>query len=648
MALLVTFIALALMGVVWLQWRQYQWLGDMVAIAEPALNNNPRWQLLHQQGYWALMLIGAESAGLLTFVLLMLRQSHRLQKNNDTLQQTTIALEAARNSAVAANRAKGEFLATMSHEVRTPFQGLMGMLNLLEGRLENPQQREYLRNAFESSEHLLGLINDVLDISTLESGSLKLDIRPMHWPSVLTEVDNLMQIPAQEKGLSLRVSLERTQSAESPEWVMADPRRVRQILYNLISNAVKFTSEGTVEVVVKALPGIADCYLISVSDTGLGMDENTLSQLFTRFYQADTSVRRRVGGSGLGLEISRNLAQMMGGDITVSSTVGKGSVFVAMLLLPNADPTSIPTDDAIVTLGATTFRPLRVLVAEDHPINLKFLRLMLERMGHHATLCTNGAAALEMVQKQAFEVVLLDYHMPLMDGLATSLAIRNLAHSSESKAKTNGREVKIILITADSLNETRQKASLSGVDLVVLKPLLEPDLLRAFQRCQLLERAGHESPFDKTEHKVAPLDPADGQVIQVENIKAVNNFSAPLILGDHWDAVSQSLSRADLADLVENLFNAQGTAQRLQQHLARHLSAQANDTSSDNLQHIVQLAHQLKGVCLMLGFGKLADHAKALEHQAKTDPSSINLTEIEALTACAEATRVAASQRIDH
>jgi signal transduction histidine kinase/ActR/RegA family two-component response regulator len=452
-------------------------LGELTREANRAVARfvDERNDQLHQQGMLVIGLAAAQIVVMLIFVGLLVQHIRKQQRQYAKLQKLSQELEVARDQAEAANHGKSIFLANMSHEIRTPFQGLLGMLNLLDNASLSSQQRDYLGTARDSAMHLLGVLNDILDVSTMESGTLKLSVAPIHLPSVVHEVDGLMQVAARDKGLELNIYA----AADLPGWVEADATRLRQIMFNLINNAIKFTSEGSVIAELTRAPAGKTGVLFTVRDTGMGMDEETVSRLFTRFYQADNSLRRRIGGTGLGLEISRNLARMMGGDIEVSSRLGMGSVFTVHLDLPE---TKAPVEEEPVSVIGSIQRKLKVLVAEDHPINLKYMSILLEKMGHEATFCENGQEALQLLTREPFDVVLLDYHMPVLDGLATTEAIRRIDGPVS--------EIKVILVTADVVNDTRKRALEVGVSEFTSKPLQAEDLKRALRRCGLLDDPG--------------------------------------------------------------------------------------------------------------------------------------------------------------
>ncbi|MEZ5701702.1 MAG: ATP-binding protein [Burkholderiaceae bacterium] len=439
------------------------------------------------------------------------------------------------------------------------------MLNLLDDASLTGQQRDYPQTARDSAMHLLGVLNDILDVSTMESGTMKLSPAPVHLPSVMQEVDGPMQVAARDKGLALNMYA----AADLPQWVSADATRLRQIMFNLINNAIKFTEQGSVIAELALNPSEQNGVLFTVRDTGMGMDAQTRDKLFTRFYQADNSLRRRVGGTGLGLEISRNLARMMGGDIQVASTPGEGSVFTVALTLPPANPP--PAASTLGTdLGFT--RKLQILVAEDHPINLKYMSILLEKMGHEATFCENGQEALALLQRQPFDLVLLDYHMPVLDGLATTEAIRALDGPQS--------EVKIILVTADVVNDTRKRAREVGVSEFASKPLQIEELTSAIERCGLLDFAAQS-----------------GEVIELSNPFPFSSYESPvrlpdaeqpinaLIDGESFEEILDMMPVDSLNELLKTIFDApDGTAHVLSESIAK-----------GNRADIGYHAHKLKG-----------------------------------------------------
>jgi signal transduction histidine kinase/CheY-like chemotaxis protein len=394
----------------------------------------------------------------MTAAVALWRQQRALLRERSQLHAINDALRQAHDAAESAHRLKSQFLANMSHELRTPFQGLLGMLDLLADEPLSPQQRLHWQRARASAAHLLSVLNDVLDHSALEAGQLRLLPEPVQLPALVRETVQWLQPQAAQKDLTLRCHL----PVHDTPAVLADPKRVRQVLLNLIGNAIKFTEHGGVDVTLHAQPaadGQAIQWRLSVSDTGIGIDPDQLPRLFQRFEQADPSISRRYGGTGLGLNITRALLRLMAGDIEVTSTPGQGSTFTARWCTPLAPP----APQALAADAAPTAPGLYIRVADDHPTNRELLGLLLQRLGHRVTLADNGAQAVQLASSEDFDLVLMDVHMPDLDGLQATRQIRAL---SGPRAR-----VPIIALSADALDEADQRAHAAGVDAFIAKPV---------------------------------------------------------------------------------------------------------------------------------------------------------------------------------
>jgi two-component system, sensor histidine kinase len=437
---------------------------------------------LREQNRWIVWLVTMQ-----VFVLLLASaglwiRHLRLTKERMALEALNQELLEATQAAERANRAKSHFLANMSHELRTPFNGMLGMIQLLEESNLSKEQRDQLHTAKISAQHLLNILNDILDMSALDAGKLKIKPDCVQMQPLVEEIHNLFVAQGALKGLNMPLQFEEG----TPEWVLADPTRVRQILLNLLNNAVKFTQQGTVSLHVGFERKNNEVeWEIKVQDTGIGIEEDKLNSLFQRFQQADDSATRRFGGTGLGLDISRKLARMMHGDIVVTSIPRQGSIFTVTLRTPLAQaprdinpPTSVRVGDVQNHLNVLTsrrFPSLEVLVAEDHPINQKFVGMLLEKLGHHVTFVGNGAEALKLAQAQQFDVILMDVHMPEMDGLESARMIRQLP-------APHGK-VPIIALSADVMNEAKDRAIEAGMTAFVSKPVQKTELETAIRSC---------------------------------------------------------------------------------------------------------------------------------------------------------------------
>ncbi|MBK6939070.1 MAG: CHASE domain-containing protein [Planctomycetes bacterium] len=382
----------------------------------------------------------------------------------DITEQRSVrtALQLAKDTAEAATRSKSEFLAMMSHEIRTPLNGVIGVTSLLMESKLDAAQLDLVRTVHESGAALLVILNDVLDFSKIEAGRLELEHVPFDLHRVVDDARRLFAGRAQEK----RIGLKSTVRAEVPERVVGDPGRLRQVLLNLVGNAVKFTERGSVEIALTTFEasGRKHGVRFEIVDTGPGMTTETMSRLFQPFTQASAAVTRAFGGTGLGLAIAKRLVESMGGSITCDSQAGFGSTFRVELVFDAADTKSTATKLEAVASPAGD-RPalgLRVLLAEDNPINQKVARRMLDRLGCEVQVAENGQVAVELFAQGDYDVVLMDWHMPVLDGIEATKRIR---------AMERARHVPIIALTANAMPGDIDTCRLAGMDEFVAKPV---------------------------------------------------------------------------------------------------------------------------------------------------------------------------------
>ena len=387
-------------------------------------------------------------------------------------------LARAKAAAEAANQAKSLFLAAMSHEIRTPLNGVLGMNSLLLKTELTDMQRNYARTIRSSGKALLTLINDILDLSRVEAGRLELVIADFDPRRLVEEVAASVATRAQEKGLGFGVQFQ----GGLPAVLQGDEGRLRQVLFNLIGNAVKFTEHGSVgvDVAYRLLDDERVELIAAVRDTGIGIPEEALQTLFERFIQADSSIARRYGGSGLGLAISRGLVDLMGGRIDVESEVGRGSRFCVTVALQRGHAQRLVVPDTRADAGGDMVEGLRILVAEDNEVNQLVISAMLAHLGHSCELACDGLEVVAMVQVSTYDLVLMDIQMPNLDGLAATHRIRALEGSAA--------EIPIIALTANAMVEDREAYIEAGMDDHVPKPVEARELARAIARVLARQR----------------------------------------------------------------------------------------------------------------------------------------------------------------
>jgi signal transduction histidine kinase/ActR/RegA family two-component response regulator len=390
-----------------------------------------------------------------------------LDRSRTALRQARARAQHNEFAAESANAAKSTFLATMSHEIRTPLNGVLGMAQAMAADELSERQRDRLSVVHQSGEALLAILNDVLDLSKIEAGKLELETLEFELSDVARGAHSAFTALANKKGLSFALDIEQARGR-----YLGDPTRLRQILYNLISNALKFTEQGEIHVTAVRTGQILE---IAVRDTGVGISQESLGKLFTKFDQLDSSTTRRFGGTGLGLSICRELAQLMQGEISVESELGRGSRFAVRLPLVRVgrERATAGVEEARAELPPMA---LRVLAAEDNAVNQLVLKTLLHQLGVDPSVVENGAQAVEAWNEGEWDVILMDIQMPVLDGLGATVQIR------AREQETGRRRTPIVALTANAMSHQVEQYRACGMDGFVSKPIQAADLFEALSR----------------------------------------------------------------------------------------------------------------------------------------------------------------------
>jgi signal transduction histidine kinase/DNA-binding response OmpR family regulator len=517
------------------------------------------------------------------------------------LELQTVDLLEAKDKAEAANRAKSQFLANMSHEIRTPMNAIIGMTHLAREAKDEVQQQRFLGTVESSAENLLGILNDILDFSKIEAGQMQFDYRPFNLDRLLEMLISTMNVPAVEKGLQLRIA----KSPGLPEAVIGDDLRLQQILLNLVGNAVKFTASGCVVIAVelatdRSVEGKISLHF-SVADTGIGITSDKLTEIFNSFQQADSSYTRQYGGTGLGLTISKQLTELMGGSMWVDSQVNVGSTFHFVLDFEPCLVEVVRPASAVGDGSGQVMRGLSILVVDDNEVNRDVAQMFLEK-DHFVVVAGDGLEALHALSAQPFDVVLMDVQMPTMDGLATTTIIRCLEQGRPLPCELPedlvrglvdrylGRHIPIIAMTAHAMGGDREMCLAAGMDSYITKP---------FQPKQLTEMC----------RALLVADPTLGRI----RAKAVAEEKS-------WPPADDSDAPVTLARVTHYLqTNTRLTAEQCQRVLgAVRRSIADNLVKADaaldreDYPELGRAAHTLKGTLLQCGLNELAAEAEKI------------------------------------
>jgi signal transduction histidine kinase/DNA-binding NarL/FixJ family response regulator len=516
----------------------------------------------------------------LMFYLYILHSGYNIHKTTRDYAKGKVKLARSAQLAKSTSKAKTDFLGMMSHEIRTPLTGIIGMLDHLKDTTLNIKQREYLNTIILCSENLLNTLNDALDLSKVESGKFEIEHIPMSIRDIVKSTSEILRPKFEEKGLTFNVTIDES----IPSYIKGDPNRLSQILSNLLSNALKFTEEGEVSLAIKNTS--TRSIIIVVKDTGIGINKEQQKKLFERYSQADVSISRKYGGTGLGLSIIKQLTELMGGNVKLISDSGKGTCFI--IKIPYE--TVLKKDfEKVKQITKAYITNLNILVVEDNKINQEIVSKILEKYNHDITIASSGSKAIKAIEKEDYNLILMDMNLPDMNGISVTRAIRGMGPEYQI--------IPILALSADASEKKKAECLEAGMLDYILKPINKDELLSKI-----------------TKHTEDQLDDSDKYIVQLDT-RSIDNS-----IDDNIKDIEEAMGKEYVSTFLRDALDEMDV-------LRKKIST---SVENNDMEAAMLAAHDLKAITGTLGLNELYNVSEELEKASEASLPESKLIELNA------------------